>query len=105
MGSQWDGKNDHAGWAMGVTSMRSRFEPQNLILQLACDPKNPGGGYEVIHSDFRVELHKTYYVAVAVRMKETGEAGVKVYLKEMTGMEPGLQSVAGEDGLNRSVPD
>ncbi|MDB5320182.1 MAG: hypothetical protein JWN40_1813 [Phycisphaerales bacterium] len=92
--SQWDGKNDHPGWALGVTSTRSRFEPQNLILQLACDPKKPGGGYEVIHSDFRVELHKTYYVAVAVRMKETGEAGVTFYLKDMTDMDAGLKSVA-----------
>jgi len=91
--SQWDGKNDHPGWALGVTSTRSRFEPQNLILQLACDPKKPGGGYEVIHSDFRVELHKTYYVAVAVRMKETGEAGVTFYLKDMTDMDAGLKSV------------
>jgi hypothetical protein len=91
--SQWDGKNDHPGWALGVTSTRSRFEPQNLILQLACDPKKPGGGYEVIHSDFRVELHKTYYLAVAIKMKETGEAGATFYLKDMTDMDAGLKSV------------
>jgi hypothetical protein len=91
--SQWDGKNDHPGWALGVTSMKSRFEPQNLILQLACDPKKPGGGYEVIHSDFRIELHKTYYVAVSMKLHETGESGVTFYLKDMTDMDAGLKSV------------
>jgi mono/diheme cytochrome c family protein len=100
--SQWDGKNDHPGWALGVTSTRSRFEPQNLILQLACDPKKPGGGYEVIHSDFRVELHKTYYVAVSVRMRETAEAGVTFYLKDMTDMDASLKSVSVKHALTGS---
>jgi hypothetical protein len=91
--SQWDGKNDHPGWALGVTSAKSRFEPQNLILQLACDPKKAGGGYEVIHSDFKVELHKTYYVAVSMKLKNTSDAGVTFYLKDMTDMDAGLKSV------------
>ena len=92
--SQWDGKNEHAGWSLGVTSAKSRFEPQNLILQLACDPKKAGGGYEVIHSDFKLELHKTYYVAVSMRLADTTGAGVTFYLKDMTDMDAPLKSVS-----------
>jgi hypothetical protein len=92
--SQWDGKNEHPGWALGVTSARSRYEPQNLILQLACDPKQAGGGYEVIASDFKVDLHKTYYVAVSVRMGDTGEAGVTFYIKDVGDMDAPLKSVS-----------
>jgi len=91
--SQWDGKNEHPGWALGVTSAKSRFEPQNLILQLACDPKKRGGGYEVIASDFKVDLHKTYYVAVSVRMTDTSEAGVTFYIKDVGDMDAPLKSV------------
>ena len=100
--SQWDGNHDHPGWALGVTSAKSRFEPQNLILQLACDPKKDGGGYEVIHSDFKIELHKTYYVAVSVKMKETGEAGVTFYLKDIGDMDAPLKTVSVKHQLTGS---
>jgi hypothetical protein len=92
--SQWDGKNDHPGWALGVTSTKSKYEPQNLILQLACDPKQDAGGYEVIASDFRIELHKTYYVAASVRLHDTSEAGVTFYLKDIGDMDAPLKSVS-----------
>jgi hypothetical protein len=92
--SQWDGKNDHTGWSLGVTSAKSKFTPQNLILQLACDPKKAGGGYEVIHSDFKMELHRTYYVAVSVHLKDTNEGGVTFYIKDITDMDAPLKSVS-----------
>jgi hypothetical protein len=92
--SQWDGKNDHPGWSFGVTSLKSKHEPQNLILQLACDPDKPGGGYEVIPSDFRVELHKTYYVAVSMKLSDTSNAGVTFYLKDVGDMDAPLKSVS-----------
>jgi hypothetical protein len=100
--SQWDGDHDHPGWALGVTSAKSRFEPQNLVLQLACDPKQEGGGYEVLHSDFKVELHKTYYVAVSVKMKDSGEAGVTFYLKDIGDMDAPLKSVSVKHTLTGS---
>jgi hypothetical protein len=59
--SQWKGQVEERGWSFGVTSLKSKHEPRNLILQLIGD-----GGYEVIASDLRVELHKTQYVAVSV---------------------------------------
>jgi hypothetical protein len=47
----------------------------------------------VIASDFKVELHKTYYVAVSVRMGETGEAGVTFYIKDVGDMDAPLKAV------------
>jgi Protein of unknown function (DUF1549)/Protein of unknown function (DUF1553)/Planctomycete cytochrome C/Concanavalin A-like lectin/glucanases superfamily len=90
--SQWNGKQTSPGWAFGVTSARSKYNPDNLILQLCCDPSKPGGGYEVIASDFKLELHKTYYVAASVRMNETSDAGVTFYLKDITDMDAPLRS-------------
>lgn len=92
--SQWDGNNAHAGWSLGVTSAKSKYGPQNLVLQLACDPKQAGGGYEVIRSDFRVELHKTYYVAVSAKLKDTSEAGATFYMKDISDMDAPLKSVS-----------
>jgi len=91
--SRWDGKNEHAGWSFGVTSAKSKYGPQNLILQLACDPNHPGGGYEVLHSDFRIELHRTYYVAVSAKLKDTTDAGVTFYIKDISDMDAPLKSV------------
>ena len=95
--SQWDGKNDHPGWSLGVTSAKSKYEPQNLILQLACDAGQAGGGkggYEVIPSDFRIELHKTYYVAVSMKLRDTTAAGITFYLKDIGDMDAPLKTAS-----------
>jgi hypothetical protein len=87
--SKWDGQNDHPGWSFGVTSAKSKHQPRNLILQLAT-----AGGYEVIPSDFRLDLHKTYYVAVSVKLADTGQAGVTFYIKDVSDMDAQLKSVS-----------
>ena len=61
--SQWDGENAHAGWSLGVTGEKSKYQPRNLILQVATKD-----GYEVVASDMRLDLHKAYYVAVAANL-------------------------------------
>ncbi len=77
--SQWAGRADAPGWSFGVTSVKSKHEPRNLILQVVGD-----AGYEVIPSDLRVDLHKLHYVAAAVRIRETGEAGITFHLKDLS---------------------
>jgi len=89
--AHWDGKNGNPGWSLGVTSTKSRFEPQNLILQLSGDAK---GGNEVIPSDFKLDLHKTYYVAVSVRLKDTSDKGITFYVKDVSDMDAVLKSVS-----------
>ncbi|MCA9048706.1 MAG: DUF1553 domain-containing protein, partial [Planctomycetaceae bacterium] len=59
--SQWDSDSGHRGWAIGVTSEKSRYQPRNLILQVVSDR-----GYEVVASNLRPELNRTYMAAVAV---------------------------------------
>ncbi len=90
--AQWDGDHSHQGWAIGVTGEKSKYQPNQLILQMA----TAGGaseGYEVIPSEFRIALHKAYYVAVSVNLNDPKETGVTFYLKDLTDMDAPLKSV------------
>ena len=92
---QWNGdKQDQPGWALGVTGERSQYEPLNLILQLAGKSRRgrATGGYEVIASNLRLELHKVYYVAVAVDLRDTSERGVTFWLKDVGDMDAPLRT-------------
>ncbi len=90
--SQWDDNNAHPGWALGVTSKRSSYQPRNLILQLVGDPAKGGTGYEVIASNLRPELNKPYYVAVSVRIADTSPSGITFFLKDLTDPSAPLQT-------------
>jgi hypothetical protein len=87
--SQWDGDKSHPGWSFGVTSAKSQHGPRNLILQLVGDQ-----GYEVLPSDLRLELNRTYYVAVSVKLKDTSEKGVTFYVKDITDMDAMLRAAS-----------
>jgi mono/diheme cytochrome c family protein len=87
--SQWAGKPDQPGWSFGVTSTRSKHQPRNLILQLTGE-----GGSEVVASDLHLELHKTHYVAAAVKIGDTGEGGVTFYLQDLSDPEAPLRTAA-----------
>ena len=89
--SQWDGKQDHPGWSLGVTSEKSKHQPRNLILQVVA--AGGAGGYEVIPSGFLLELHRTYFVAASVPWVKTGETGVTFYVKDVSDMDAPLRSV------------
>jgi hypothetical protein len=82
--SQWDSVSSHPGWALGVTSTKSAYQPRNLILQMVGDPAKGGAGYEVIASNLRPELNKPYYVAASVRIADTSREGITFYLKELS---------------------
>jgi len=85
--SQWAGKPELPGWSFGVTSAKSKHQPRNLILQLTGE-----GGTEVVASDLRLELHKTHYVAAAVKIGETGEGGVTFYMQDLSDPEAPLRT-------------
>ncbi|QDT99501.1 DUF1549 domain-containing protein [Gimesia aquarii] len=86
--SQWTGNTKHQGWSLGVTSQKSAYKPRNLILQLV--GKNPEGKltYEVIPSNVHLELNQPYYMAVSVKISETGESGIQFYVKELFSEKP-----------------
>ncbi len=85
--SCWEGKENFPGWSFGVTSEKSKHQPRNLILQLIGTQ-----GYEVVPSDLRLALHKTHYVAVAVKIAETGEAGVTFTMLDLSDPEATLRT-------------
>jgi hypothetical protein len=87
--SQWSGKPGEPGWSFGVTSAKSKHQPRNLILQLTGE-----GGTEVVASDLRLELHKTHYVSVSVKIGETGEGGVMFYLQDLSDPEAPLRTAS-----------
>jgi hypothetical protein len=90
--SQWNSNQTSPGWALGVTSEKSRYKPRNLILQLIGDPAKDAAPYEVIASNLRPELGKPYYVAVSVRLGDKKESGVTFYLKDLSDPDAPLQS-------------
>jgi hypothetical protein len=80
--SQWSGKPEDPGWSFGVTSAKSKHQPRNLILQLSGE-----GGAEVVASDLRLELHKTHFVSVSVKIAETGESGIVFTMQDLSDPE------------------
>jgi hypothetical protein len=96
--SQWDGSQQHPGWAFGVTSEKSKHQPRNLIIQLTTE-----SGYEVIPSNFRIELHKAYYAAAAVNLKDPTESGITFYLKDITDMDAPLHTAGVSHKLTGSI--
>jgi len=121
--SQWDDHHQHPGWALGVTSKGSSYQPRNLILQWVGDPARNGGGYEVLASNLRPELGKPYYVAVSVRVAETGARSATFFLQDLSSADAPLQRaevaprvtghyrstrslvIGGRDGTQRHVWD
>src|SRR5204863_8855486 len=54
----------------------------SLVLELIGDPAEEGV-YETIRSGISIELEKTYYAAVSVRIGDTSASGVAFYAKEL----------------------
>jgi len=92
--AQWDSNTQHPGWALGVTSKKSKYQPRNLILQLVGDPKQGGAGYEVVASNLRPELNKPYYVAASVKIRERSPAGITFYMKDLSQPDAKLQTAS-----------
>ncbi len=66
--ARWDGNPESVGWALGVTSKKSRYIPQNLILQISGEQP-----YTVVPSGLILELNKPYYVGLSLDV-DTGKA-------------------------------
>ena len=103
--AQWNGDRDNGvGWSLGVTGDRSQHGPLNLVLQLVGKPgEGRTGGYEVIPSNLRLELHKVYYVGVAVDPRDTTERGVTFWLKDVGDMDAPLRTAGVAHNVTGSV--
>jgi len=71
--ARWNGSHDSTadshGWSLGITSARSKYQPNNLILQLVGTDSAQNPRYEVVASDLRIPTGTPYYIAAVI---ETG---------------------------------
>jgi Protein of unknown function (DUF1553)/Protein of unknown function (DUF1549)/Planctomycete cytochrome C len=91
--SHWGGDKKKPGWSFGVTSKKSQFKPQTLVLQLMGDPEKNGTDYEAIFSGLHIGLNKPYFVAVSVHLGDADKQGVTFYAKDLSNDDEQLQSV------------
>ena len=81
--SCWNANQAAAGWSLGVTGVKSKHQPRNLILQLV-GQENTTAKYEVVPSGIHLELDRPYRVAVSVSLAESGPTGVRFVVHDLT---------------------
>lgn len=64
--SRWNNNKAERGWALGVTSEKSAYKPNNLIVQFCGEDFQGSLMYEVVPSNLRVQLKKPYYLAAVI---------------------------------------
>lgn len=67
--SRWNGGKDSLesfGWSLGVTGVKSRFKPRNVIMQVVGEDENSNIGYQVVPSDIHIELGRRYHIVARV---------------------------------------
>ncbi|MCE9607479.1 MAG: DUF1549 domain-containing protein [Planctomycetia bacterium] len=82
--AHWNGDKQSPGWSFGVTSRKSQFKPQMLVLQLWGTDAYEQLTYEPIFSSLNVQLNKPYFVACTVKLGEQGPTGVTFYAKDLS---------------------
>jgi mono/diheme cytochrome c family protein len=91
--SQWNMTKNKPGWSLGVTSRKSAFKPQTLVLQLSGAAEKNGTDYESLFSGLHIALNKPYFVAVSLHLSDPDKQGVTFYAKDLSNDEEPLQSV------------
>lgn len=95
--SRWNNDKSSKGWAFGITSEKSRYQANNLIMQLCGDDFQSSTIYEVVASNIRIPLKTPYYVAAVISNKPNGDhqAGgtVTFYARNLADPEAPLENV------------
>lgn len=88
LAARWNGSQQSRGWTFGVTSQKSRYDPQNFIMQLIGEDFQGNTVYEVVHSDLRFPLGAPVYIAAVVSTEPTKEhktgGTVTFYMKDLS---------------------
>lgn len=69
LASRWNGGKDSLesfGWSLGVTGVKSRYKPRNVIMQVVGEDENANIGYQVVPSNIHIELGRRYHIAARV---------------------------------------
>jgi hypothetical protein len=64
--SRWNNAKTEPGWAFGITSAKSAYRSNNLIVQLSGEDFQGSQVYEVVASNLIIPVGKPYYVAAAI---------------------------------------
>jgi hypothetical protein len=89
--SQGNGDQQRPGWSFGVTSKRSRYKPQVLVMQMWGKNEKGEWDYEPVFSNLHIELDKPYYVGVSVKLDNTGAKGMTFYAKDLSNDDEQMQ--------------
>ncbi len=109
--SRWDGSTTSNGWAVGVTSKKSRFEPNMLIVQAVGEDFQASQVSEVINSGLKIPSGKPYYVAVVFSTEtlpgKNYGGNVTFYAKDLSNPAAKMQTsqIPHEIGLGYVNPD
>ena len=92
LASRWNGNQSRSGWTFGVTSVKSRYQPRNFILQLI--GQNTGGStiYEPIASNLRIPTGKPVYLAASIQTRVNGKSTATFYYADLSESKSELQS-------------
>jgi hypothetical protein len=95
--SRWSNDKTAKGWALGVTSEKSAYKPNNLIVQLVGEDFQGSTAYEVVASGLRIPLGTPYYVA-AVLSSEPAEGqkfggSITFYARDLSDSAAPMQKV------------
>ncbi len=102
----WSGDPKEPGWSLGVTSAKSRYQPQNLILQLVGKTEDAENiHYEVVPSNLRLELDRPYFVSVSVDLDDLSDRGITFYLRDLSSPDAPLQAASVRHEVNRFIQD
>jgi len=106
--SRWNGetsslKPESRGWSLGVTSTKSRYEPNNLILQVVGEDFQDNLSYEVVASGLRVPLGVPVYVGVEFEARAAGEdpavARARFVMRDLSDPGAEIREVVVEHGV------
>ncbi len=64
--SRWNNDKNSKGWAIGVTGKDSKYQPNNLVMQLCGNDSQGEIVYEVAASNIHIPLKTPYYIAAVV---------------------------------------
>ena len=105
LASRWNGNHKSPGWALGVTSAKSRYQPRNFILQLIGE--NTGGSvvYEVVASNLRIPTGKPVYLAASIETKDNGKSQATFHWKDLSTKESKLESVKVDFSIAERLQD
>ncbi len=104
--SRWNNDKQQPGWALGITSEKSAYKPNNLVMQLSGEDFQGSPLYEAVPSNIRIQLNKPYYIAAIIRtLRHDGQpsgGSVTFYARDLSDPAATLQTATTEHHVTGS---